>query len=77
MNYARDLLNWTGIQFSHRRTRAGAPTHSRLTCVLSSFPDLFGESVGTSEALRECLQKRKEDRGKVTTQNVRRHRLNV
>lgn len=43
---------------SHTHTH----THSfRPTCVLLSFPDLFGESVGTSEALRECLEGKRQE----------------
>lgn len=50
------VLFWNGT---------GPPFPSSLlppTCVLSSFPNLFGESVGTSEALIECLERETEYR---------------
>lgn len=51
-----EVLFWTGTS---------PPCSSSLlppTCVLWSFPNLFGESVGTSEALIECLERETEYR---------------
>lgn len=58
------FFNWTGILSqicvcanSHTLTHTFS---FKPTCVLLSFPDLFGESAGTSEALRECLESKKQ-----------------
>lgn len=64
IGYARTLFfffsNWTGILSYVSGTLTRSPTHSaEPTCVLLSFPDLVGESAGTSEALRACLEKTK------------------
>lgn len=63
-----------GLEIYHRHmtvcTQANSHTlspHTFLysTCVLLSFPDLFGESVGTSEALKECLERKTQERQEV------------
>lgn len=70
----QEALFLIGLTFYHRCmsvcTSANSHTLTHTlsfgpTCVLLSFPDLFEESVGTSEALRECLEKRRQERGKV------------
>lgn len=64
ISYARTLFfffsNWTGILSRQCNSHTLTHAHSaEPTCVLLSFPDLVGESAGTSEALRECLEKTK------------------